>query len=180
MSHWSRLDVALVSLALVLTMALLGYRVVQHQQLSSAAQQVHNNILDTASSVNQLFIHTDHYFPISEGNTSTRIYNDPFDVKESTYQGLDLKKLKPGSNHGLVLQLVRFDAAEDKLVGQHLFNISFQDGDPYLRIFTDYGKNSRVESEILHRLENSLPPQSLVEIDDHLYAVDLRRLLNVE
>lgn len=181
MRSWNRLDILLIGFALLVILAVLGQRVFQHQQLSAEAEEVHGNIISSADAVEKFFRNTNSWFPsVDQQNAITRVYNDPFNDNEVIYQGLDLTRLSIDANHGLVLQLVRYDSSLDGVVPKHLFETPFGNGDPYLRILTDYGSQATREAEVLKRVQSRLPAQSIAEVDDHLYIVDLRRLIHAK
>ena len=176
---WTKFELTMISLALLLGFSMISYRSYQHYYYESAAEQLVANIEKIASSVANYEKRTGRYFPISaDGEAFVRLYPNPFDSVSVDFQGVDAALFDRGNNNGIVLQLVRFDLARDRPVSVHLFETPYQVGEPYLRLLLQYGSQGQVESEILIRAQSRMPLFSLGEIDDHYYVVDLRRFLD--
>lgn len=178
---WTRLDFGLTMLALLLALLVLGHRAYELFYLNSAAGQVMGNIEQVAESVEKYHNKTGRWFPPADTNWSgAQVYPDPFHHDRTRYQGLDEELLWFEHNFGIVLQLIRFDAAGVLTVPANLFEQPFRFDEPYLRVLLDYDSEGRVEIEILDRLESRLPQGALAELDDHYYVIDLRRIIDVK
>ncbi len=172
----TRLDILLIGVALTLTALALAWRGLEVRQIAQQASDVDSNIQAVAAAVHQYHEETGQWFP--EEQTEDRpaqIYPDPFHhhLRPTSYQGLDERWLWFENNHGMLLQLVRFSGNS---LSPHLFNETFKEGEPYLRILLDYGLQEQSETHILMRLERELPQGSIVELDDHYFVIDIRQL----
>ncbi|MEK9823965.1 MAG: hypothetical protein VW840_17500, partial [Gammaproteobacteria bacterium] len=67
---------------------------------------------------------------------------------------------------------------KDRAFPLHLFEVPYQQDEPYLRVLLDYGARGQVETEIMMRVQEQLPDGILGEVDDHYYVVDLRKLID--
>jgi len=178
---WTRLDLALVASALVISLAVIAYRVSQHTRFENAAADIISNVYTVAGAVNQFHGNTGRWFPAgTTGEDRTQVYPDPFHPDAKPYQGLAAETLSRDNNAGLVIQLVEFQPEADPAFPVHLFSQPYRAGEPYLRILLDYGERGQTETEILIRAQNRLPANIIGEVDDHYYVIDLRRLIDVE
>lgn len=176
---WTRFEVSMISLALLLGFSMLSYRTYQHIYFERAASQIVANINQIADAVENYEKRTGDSFPLSaDGESYIRLFPDPFSSATVDFQGVDAELFDRANNHGIVLQLVRFSVQRDRPVPIHLFETPYQVGEPYLRLLLQYGSQGQVESEILIRAQNRMPAFSIGEIDDHYYVVDLRRFIN--
>lgn len=179
--RWTRLELVLISTAVLLSLLMLGYRSYQYFQFENAADQITSRILQIAGAVETYHEKTGRWFPIDpETNSEIRVFPDPFDDKMPEYQGLDQTVLDRESNSGVILQLVRFSPDRNQSVPVHLFDSPFQANDPYLRVLLDYGQLNQAESETLIRVQERLPAGSIAELDDHYYVIDIRRFFNAK
>lgn len=178
---WTRLDFILVSAAVLISLAVISYRVSQHTRFETDATSITTNIETVAAAVEKYRGNTGRWFPVDlENSTSVLVYPDPFRPGAKPYQGLPAEILSRDNNAGLVMQLVRFEPEADPVFPVHLFDRPYEAGEPYLRILLDYGKRGQTETEILMRAQSRLPANSIGEVDDHYYVVDLRRLISGE
>lgn len=177
--RWTRLELTLVSLAVLLSLLMLGHRTYQHLYFENAADQITSRILQIAGAVETYHEKTGRWFPMdAKTNSEIRVFPDPFDDEMSEYQGLDQAVLERGSNSGVILQLVRFAPGQYHAVPPHLFESQFQENEPYLRVLLDYGQLNQAETEMLMRVQARLPAGAIAELDDHYYVIDIRRFFN--
>lgn len=178
---WTKLELSLVSIAVLLTVLTLGYRTYQHFYFERAAREVTGHIYEIAKATKNYEQKTGRWFPLeSTDGRSVQIFPDPFHDDSPTYQGLNEAILERENNHGIVLQLAQFTTSQNATMPVHLFNVPYQRGQPYLRVLIDYGDQSQVETEILMRVQKKLPSGSIAERDDHYYVIDLRELSDAE
>ncbi|MCB1646906.1 MAG: hypothetical protein KDI36_15710 [Pseudomonadales bacterium] len=181
MKGWTKADLLLTGLAILLSVSMLGYRGFQQIRYELEADKVAQNILAVADAVKQFHDNTGRWFPKpKETETRMRVYLDPFHETTPDYQGLNQEWLWRENNFGMVLQLVKFSPDFDTSLTRHLFAKPFLNHQPYLRILLDNSPKSLDEMEILFRVQNRLPEGSIANVDDNYYVVDLRRLINVE
>lgn len=178
---WTRLDILLTALALLLAALMLAHTGYEFIRADRAADQVWENIQGVSSAVERYRQKTGMWFPPTEsGKFAGRVFPDPFHPDGAKYQGLDEKLLWFENNFGIISQLTRFDPAVDRTIPANLFEKPFLPGEPYLRVLVDYGKQNQVEESILLRVQTRLPEGALAELDDHYYVIDLRRLINAD
>lgn len=178
---WTRLDLAVVLTAALISATVISYRTWQHLTFGFAAKEILETITTVATTVEQYRKKSGDWFPPSEaGDRRVQVYPDPFNPNAKPYQGLDTELLSQENNAGLVIQLARFQHGVTTDFPVHLFHEPYLDGEPYLRVLLDYGKRGQVETEILIRVQDALPDHVFGEVDDHYYVIDLRRLMNVE
>ncbi|MFT7246004.1 MAG: hypothetical protein ACI82A_003375 [Candidatus Azotimanducaceae bacterium] len=178
---WTRFDLLLVSLAVLLMVLMIGYRTEQNLYFANAADDVTSKIAQVAEAVETYHDKTNRWFPMGGAtNEEILVFPNPFDHDLPEYQGLDKTVLERKGNYGIILQLVRFSPELNNAVPVHLFNVPFQPSDPYLRVLLDYGQINQRETETLKRVQARLPIGSFAEIDDHHYVIDIRRLFNAE
>jgi hypothetical protein len=177
--RWTRLELTLVSLAVLLSLLMLGHRTYQHLYFENAADQITSRILQIAGAVETYHEKTGHWFPMNpETNSEIRVFPDPFDDEMPEYQGLDQTVLEREGNAGVILQLVRFAPDQYQAVPVHLFSSPFKANEPYLRVLLDYGQLNQAETETLIRVQARLPAGAIAELDDHYYVIDIRRFFN--
>ena len=178
---WTRFELLLASMAVLLTVLMLGHRTQQYLYFENAADDITSNITLIAKSVETYHSKTQRWFPIdTETNAELFVFPDPFNIGTLEYQGLDKSVLKREANAGIILQLVRFTPEINQAVPVHLFDTPFQLNDPYLRVLLDYGQLNQAETETLMRVQERLPAGAIAELDDHHYVIDIRRLFHVE
>ncbi|MGB0692978.1 MAG: hypothetical protein ACPGPD_09710 [Pseudomonadales bacterium] len=177
--QWTRMDLAAVALASLISVFVIAYRSWLHYEYETAANQVTANVLAVAASVHDFHENTGRWFPMATGRKDrVQAYPDPFHPDARPYQGLDVERLRRENNSGLVLQLVRHQPRKDRAFPLHLFEVPYQQDEPYLRVLLDYGGRGQVETEIMMRVQEQLPDGILGEVDDHYYVVDLRKLID--
>ncbi len=173
----TRLDLGLAGIALLITLLLIAHQITRDLSLQSQAREVAANITAVAETVSIYYQKTGRWFPDNPNNQ--RIYDNPFDESAVPYQGLDVTRLHRDANAGMVLQLVRYEPTIDRAFFRHPFRVPLAPGEPFLRVLLDYGSSGQTETLVLLRLQELLPPESLVEIDDHYFIIDIRALINV-
>lgn len=103
------------------------------------------------------------------------IYPDPFTGStDLELPGLAPDLFEPASNHGLLLQLVRFSPETDLGVGASLLTPALAPGDPYLRILLGYGPGHRAATHLVDGLIARLGRGHATRVGDHVYVVDVR------
>lgn len=178
---WTRFELVLVAIAVLLSVMMLGYRTQQYLYFENAADDITSNIFEVAQAVETYHEKTQRWFPIDvETNTRILVFPDPFHAGKLEFQGINKAVLDRQANAGVILQLVRFAPELNHAVPVHLFDSPFQPNDPYLRVLLDYGELNQAETETLMRVQERLPVGTIAELDDHHYVIDIRRLFNVE
>jgi hypothetical protein len=174
----TRLDLLLIGIALVLTVVALTWRGLEYWRINSQTDEVFQNILAVAHAVHEYHDSTGRWFPEeNDEGRPVQLYPDPFHHRKisTSYQGLDERWLWLENNYGMVLQLIKFDESRVR-ISRYLFDESLGDGEPYIRILLDYGKNSQTETRLLMQLQDKLPAGAMIELDDHYFVIDVRQL----
>lgn len=171
--RWTRLDVTLVVVPLIVAALFIGNRLYGEFRLYRAATQVVEHIESIAGAVETFHDHTGRWFP-----DGMRVYLSRFTEEPGSYQGIQPEWLYLENNAGMVMELVRYDAIRDRNLPYHLFAEPFQTGEPYMRILLDYGESHREEAVVLSRVHDKLPAKSMSKVNDHLYILDLRRVID--
>ncbi|MFT4721580.1 MAG: hypothetical protein ACI9SB_002757 [Candidatus Azotimanducaceae bacterium] len=176
---WTRLDLMAVTLALVFPIITTGSLITTYLQSYWAETQVLSNVEGIAGVLREYHQATGRWFPLPDTeHDQARLYLNPFDDNAPQYQKLNEEWLWRENNHGMVLQLVNYDEVKDRWLSEQVFLRPFQHGEPYLRILLDYGDAGGQESNILRRLEDEYAEDILAKLDDHLYVLDLRVIVN--
>ena len=178
MKTWTRLDLLAVGTALLISLVMLGDRLYTHLKLEQSAGSVAINLFAIADAVNEYHEHTGRWFPEELDDRPLNIFPDPFHENSPSYQGLNEAWMLRENNAGLLLQLVRFDPDIETQI--HLFDAPLREHEVYLRILLDYDDEGKIESESMILLRNQLPQNTMVQIDDHYFAIDMKRLFNRE
>jgi hypothetical protein len=179
MPSWTRLDRLLIVLAFVFPGWVITSMLLARADTYIAEEQVLANITAVAGTVRDYHQATGRWFPlVPHGNRAVRVYLNPFDDLAPDYQNLNNEWLWRENNHGMVLQLVGYDEPRDRWLGSHQFKLPFKQGEPYIRILVDYGSAGDTETAILRRLETEFAAGLLAKLDDHLYVLDIRGLVN--
>ncbi len=172
--EWTKLDVTLVSSAVILMIAMVSMRIYTEIHIYQAVNVVMTNIKAINAVVQYQYKNTGRWFPIqSDDGKRALVYLDPFTENPPVYQNLDESRLRRESNYGIVLQLVRHDINGDHVVDTNVFHDMLKTGEPYLRILVEYGSGADLETAILRALGEDFG-DALVKIHNHLYVLDLR------
>ncbi len=177
----TRLDTFLVSLAVGLTILLLCTRLFNYLQLQAEADQIHSNIQAIAETVHEFKEQTGQWFP-QKAASEEYTFPDPFRYHHvaTKYQGLEERWFTPGQNHGIIIQLVRFDSSKESRLTRHIFETALKNGEPYIRMLLHNRDSMETKSTVVMMLQNKLPAGTLAEINDHYFVVDIRELQDAE
>ena len=176
MKNWTRSDLAMTAVAILASLSVVGFGLLQQSATHGSAMKVVANIESIAAGVAVHHQQTGQWFP----DEAIRVFPDPFREEPQHFQGVDPQWLAPENNDGLVLQLVRFDPESDLVHKQRLFSDPYRQNEPYIRILMDYGPNRQVELTRLRDVRNLLPEGSMISVDDLYYVIDLRRIVHDE
>ena len=177
----TKLDILFGAVAVGLTVLLLGTRLFNYMQLQSDADEMYRNLQSISTAVHEFKAQTGEWFPEATSASAMFSFPDPFNFPRVSdqYQGLEDQWFSTENNHNMIVQLVRFDSERANRVTRHLFQHALSDGEPFIRILLPYGNETTTDTRILLMLQDQLPPQSLAEVDDHYFVLDLRQLNDV-